>query len=173
MSLKWKLLSHVWLCADPMDCSLTGSEYLSGLPFPPPGDRPNPGVTAESVTAPALAGRFFTSSAIWEPMHQQICCLILVKHKKRYKIIFKNHQIYLWGLSDYPWTSWITKRFWMETFSSSDATPHFPKISRNSGNHLPYWATKTNPNTEYQHRAVLVWSLAGHHLLPCGMWEIS
>ena len=40
-----------------MDCSLTGSEYLSGLPFPPPGDRPNPGVTAESVTAPALAGR--------------------------------------------------------------------------------------------------------------------
>ena len=106
---------------------LSRQEYLSGLPFPPPGDLPNLGVKAESLIPPALAGGSFTSSAIWEPMHQQICCLILVKHKKRYKIIFKNHQIYLWGLSDYPWDSWITKRFWIETFSFSHATPHFSK----------------------------------------------
>ena len=37
------------LC-DPMDCSLPGSmgfsrqEYWSGLPFPPPGDFPDPGI---------------------------------------------------------------------------------------------------------------------------------
>ena len=32
-------------------------EYLSGLPFPPPGDLPDPGVERVS----ALAGGFFTT----------------------------------------------------------------------------------------------------------------
>ena len=35
-------------------------EYRSGLPFPSPGDLPDPGNTPESF---ALAGRFFTTSA--------------------------------------------------------------------------------------------------------------
>ena len=34
-------------------------EYRSWLPFPPPGDLPNPGM---EPTSPALAGRFFTTS---------------------------------------------------------------------------------------------------------------
>ena len=33
-------------------------EYWSGLPFPSPGDLPNPGI---EPTSPALAGTFFTS----------------------------------------------------------------------------------------------------------------
>ena len=33
-------------------------EYCSGLPFPPPGDLPDPGVEPGS---PALAGGFFTT----------------------------------------------------------------------------------------------------------------
>ena len=32
-------------------------EYWSGLPFPSPGDLPDPGI---EPTSPALAGRFFT-----------------------------------------------------------------------------------------------------------------
>ena len=44
-------LSHVWLFCDPMDISppaplskeFSRQEYWSGLPFPPPGDLPNPG----------------------------------------------------------------------------------------------------------------------------------
>ena len=56
---KVKSLSHVRLC-DPMDCSLhqappsmgfSRQEYWNGLPFPPPGDLPNPGVKPRS---PAL-----------------------------------------------------------------------------------------------------------------------
>jgi len=39
-------------------------EYYSELPFPPPGDLPNPGI--QSPVAPALAGGFFTTSAAWE-----------------------------------------------------------------------------------------------------------
>ena len=39
-------------------------EHLSGLPFPAPGDLPDPGVKLTSLTSLALAGRFFTTSAI-------------------------------------------------------------------------------------------------------------
>ena len=43
---------------DPMDCSLPGSsvnrisqqEYWSGLPFPPPGNIPDPGIEPASLT---------------------------------------------------------------------------------------------------------------------------
>ena len=35
-------------------------EYWSGLPCPPEGDLPNPGVKLTSLMFPALAGRFFT-----------------------------------------------------------------------------------------------------------------
>ena len=38
-------------------------EYWSGLPFPSPGDHPNPGIKPTSLVSPAFAGRFFTISA--------------------------------------------------------------------------------------------------------------
>ena len=41
-------------------------EYWSGVPFPPPGDLPNPGIEPASLPSPALADRFLTPSAIWE-----------------------------------------------------------------------------------------------------------
>ena len=53
------------ILGDPMDCSPPGSsvhgfsrqEYCSGLPYPSPGDLPNPGIEPGS---PCIAGRFFT-----------------------------------------------------------------------------------------------------------------
>ena len=59
---------------DPVDCSPLGFsvhgmlqvEYWSGLPFPLPGDLPNLGSNPESLPSPALAGRFFTTSATWK-----------------------------------------------------------------------------------------------------------
>ena len=41
-------------------------ESWSELPFPPPGDLPDPGIKPVSLTAPAVAGRFFIPSATWE-----------------------------------------------------------------------------------------------------------
>ena len=41
-------------------------EYWSGLPCLPPGDLPNPGIELPSLTSPALADGFFTTSATWE-----------------------------------------------------------------------------------------------------------
>ena len=42
-------------------------EYLSGLPFPPPGDLPDPGIEPTSPVSPVLAGGFF--SATWEALN--------------------------------------------------------------------------------------------------------
>ena len=41
-------------------------EYWSGLPFPSPGDLPDPEIEPASLTSPALAGGFFTTSTTWE-----------------------------------------------------------------------------------------------------------
>ena len=41
-------------------------EYWSGLPYPPPGDLPDPEIEPVSLMSPALAGRFFTTSISWE-----------------------------------------------------------------------------------------------------------
>ena len=65
------------LC-NPMDCSLQAplsmgfsrQEYRSGLPCPPPGDLPDPGIKPTSLMSPALASGFFTTSATWKP----VCC---------------------------------------------------------------------------------------------------
>ena len=38
-------------------------KHWSGLPCPPPGDLPDPAIKPTSLTPPALAGRFFTTSA--------------------------------------------------------------------------------------------------------------
>ena len=62
------------LC-DPMDCSLPGSsmkfsrqEYWSGLPCPPPGDLPVPGMEPASPASLALTGGFFTTVPPGKPI---------------------------------------------------------------------------------------------------------
>ena len=59
---------------DPMDCSQTPlsmefsrQEYWSGLPFPYPGDLPNPGVEPEALASPGLIGRFLTTEPSGKP----------------------------------------------------------------------------------------------------------
>ena len=41
-------------------------EYWSGLPCPPPGDLPEPGIELVSLMSPALTGEFFTTGTTWE-----------------------------------------------------------------------------------------------------------
>ena len=50
----------------PLSMGFSRQEYWSGLPVPPPGDLPNPGIEPTSLRSPASAGGFFTASATWE-----------------------------------------------------------------------------------------------------------
>ena len=50
----------------PLPVGFSRQEYWTGLPFPPPGDLPDPGIELESLRSPALAGGFFTTSTTWE-----------------------------------------------------------------------------------------------------------
>ena len=43
----------------PLSMGFSRKEYWSRLPFPPPGDLPDPGIKPASLESPALAGRFF------------------------------------------------------------------------------------------------------------------
>ena len=57
-----RLLGRILLFCDPMDYSPPGSsvheifqeKYWSGLPFPSPGDLPNPEIEPMSLASPAL-----------------------------------------------------------------------------------------------------------------------
>ena len=72
--IRAKLLQLYLTPCNPMDNSLPDSSVhgilqarnWSGLPCPAPGDLPNPGIEPEPLTSLALAGGFFTTSAIWE-----------------------------------------------------------------------------------------------------------
>ena len=50
----------------PLSVGFSRQEYWSGLPCPPPGNLPNPGIELASLISPALAERFYTASATWE-----------------------------------------------------------------------------------------------------------
>ena len=53
----WTIVSQA-----PLSMGFSRQEYWSGLPFSPPGDRPNPGIKPMSLLSPALAGGFFTTA---------------------------------------------------------------------------------------------------------------
>ena len=50
-------------------------EYWSGLPFPAPGDLPDPGITPRSPASPALAGRLCHHWATWETLSTASVCV--------------------------------------------------------------------------------------------------
>ena len=53
----------------PLSLGFSRQEYWSGLPFPPPGDLPDPEFEPESPgspVSPTLTGGFFATNATWE-----------------------------------------------------------------------------------------------------------
>ena len=49
----------------PLSMGFSRQENWSGLPCPPPGNLPDPGIESISLTSPALAGGFFITSTTW------------------------------------------------------------------------------------------------------------
>ena len=68
--------NHVWLFVTPwtvarqapLSVGFSRQEYWSGMPFPPPGDIPDPGIEPEYPAFPSLEGMFFTSWATREAL---------------------------------------------------------------------------------------------------------
>ena len=55
-------------CQAPLAMGFSRQEGCSELPFPSPGDLPDPGIEPASLESPALAGRFFTTNPTWESL---------------------------------------------------------------------------------------------------------
>ena len=53
----------------PLSMGFVRQEYWSGLPFPPPGDLPNPGMEPVSLVSPSLAGGCITAAPTGNPCH--------------------------------------------------------------------------------------------------------
>ena len=57
-------------CQTSLPMEFSRQEYWSGLPFPIPGDLPDPGIEPTSLVSPELAGGFFTTDAPREALLQ-------------------------------------------------------------------------------------------------------
>ena len=92
------VLSHVllfvtpWTVAHqaPLCVEFPRREYRSGLPFPSPQGRPNPGIAPASPASPALAGRLFTTVPSGKPTCTLICisfstCLLITSFSESKK----------------------------------------------------------------------------------------
>ena len=74
-----QLWPHELACQAPLSMGFSRQEHWSGLPFPPPGGLPSPGIKPASLTRPVLPGEFFTTSAtnvIQSPQRSKRCFLV-------------------------------------------------------------------------------------------------
>ena len=64
------LFAILWTVAHqaPLSMGFFRQEYWSGLPCPPPGDLPDPGIEPESPVAPTLQVDFFTAEPRGKPI---------------------------------------------------------------------------------------------------------
>ena len=74
--LRAQTLSHVQLfatpwavaCQAPLSIGFPRQEHCSELPFPPPGNLPDPGTEPMSLMSPALAGGFLPLAPPGKPL---------------------------------------------------------------------------------------------------------
>ena len=82
-------------CQAPLSTGFSRQEYWSGLPFPSPGDRSNPGTEPSSLMSPALSGLFFTNSATWKAcMYKFIYSINIGTFYIRYNMYSNIYNIY-------------------------------------------------------------------------------
>ena len=76
LSCVW-LFAALWAVVHQALCPwLSRQEHWSRLPFPTPGDLPNPGIKPASLASPALAGGFFTTVPPGKPQENHLPRLI-------------------------------------------------------------------------------------------------
>ena len=83
----------------PVSMVFSRQEYWNGLPFPPPGDPPDPGNEPDSLTSSALANQLFSTSGIWEALR-------LLNSYQKTEIPGRNKKKVQLKRSTYPKQSW-------------------------------------------------------------------
>ena len=83
----------------PLTMGFSRQEYWRGLPCPPPGDLPDSGIEPTSLTSPALAGGFLTTSTTyicWLPNSDKCNGRIRweygIKHGRGYDFKWENQE---------------------------------------------------------------------------------
>ena len=134
-----RLFATLWTVAHqaPLFMGLSRREYWRRLPCPPAGDLPDPGVEPVSFLSPALAGRFFTTSATWET---HFCPLTAVFYEVCPEPIpaawgpkYSHGSLYLgWGQTFLltPWASFLTVS--LSTRAHISLLLYFPSILPNT-----------------------------------------
>ena len=90
-----QLLSHVRFFATPwtvahqalLSIGFPKQEYWSGLPFPPPGNPPDPGIKPTLPASPVLAGGFLTTEPSAKPQGSPIS-QVLTGYISSFKHVF-------------------------------------------------------------------------------------
>ena len=90
-------------CQAPLSMGFSSQEYWNGLPCPPPGDLPNPGIKPESPVALALVGGFFTTKPLGKPIHLAGRVTINAFHQFKRNLLIKYYVSGKWGLTKLIW----------------------------------------------------------------------
>ena len=154
LGIRAKSLHCYPILCDPIHCSPPGSSVhgilqariLGGLLCPSPGDLPHPEIERASLMSPALAGRFFTTSAMWEG---------LPWYPKRVQSLGESS----------PWEAWPRPRLGDDLQSSTSGALCF--------NYAPcnWWSEKLIPLDTHHPRGDL--SLQIYFRLVFSAWRIS
>ena len=133
-----RLFVTLWTVARqaPLSMGFSRQEYWSGVPCPPPGDQPDPGIKLASLGFPALADGIFTTVSPWKPSESNnensILLLLNITHNICAKLRLHAHQcemslasfITCWSL--WSWNHWRPqaqvlrwwRRWWEHLFIS-------------------------------------------------------
>ena len=85
-------------CQAPLSMGFSRQEYWSGLPFPSPGDLPDPGIEPASLMSPALVGGFFIRTLL--PM---VCSCIFYFY---YSLSGRKRNVSKTERGERPWCPW-------------------------------------------------------------------
>ena len=85
-----QLFATLWTVVHqaPLSMGFSRQEYLSGLPFPFPGDLTDPRIKPAHLMSPELAGMFFTINITWEALGKAIKLFFSTSYKTVSKIWF-------------------------------------------------------------------------------------
>ena len=143
-----KLLQSCQTLWDPMDCSLPGfsvcgilqARILEKVVIPSgPGVLPNPGIEPVSLMTPALAGRFFTTSATWEA-HFSLSVLPIDILQIFILLHITVTHIYI----TVPWSNYVLHKSVFNKYSVFTWS-QLSSVQFSSVRSLSHWVTLCNP----------------------------